>query len=274
MTPVPVVSATLTTRTVRECRNLDQNEGAWQACVGHSVGYLANYHEIRERLTVDPVFVVLPEAPDLTCRRCGGLGRSGTLDPDANFAGMRDCESCRGFGISPVYGCTRQCRWDFGGYVPPEGHWAAGTTEWAYRPQCSVDPGPSSYQGAIHERRQVVEWRATDVTVLPVVDQDDPIACLDFGDDRTHLLVVIGDDDLWDVTDEPWAADLEVGQFVLRLDGWEHLEQPHTEMVCPRCEGVGWIGPGMNAPICPDCGPKVWVPLSVPDGVLSWIELA
>lgn len=263
VTAVPVVSATLTTRTYKE--------------------FGADFPHDTERLTVDPVFVVLPEAPDLTCRECKGKGRKpGT--PISGFRPQLHCSSCRGFGISPVYGCTRQCRWDFGGYVPPEGHWAAGTTEWAYRPQCSVDPGPSSYQGAIHERRQVVEWRARRVEPLPVVDDLPPFE----GNRGWECVTVKGPWPLHRVwpgfgsakggwvdglSNAPWAVDLRPGQFVLRLDGWEHLEQPHTEMPC-GCDNGNVTHDDGSVDQCARCSSVCSVPLSVPDGVLSWIELA
>jgi len=198
MTAVPVVSATLTTRTVRE--RLTWN--GWERCIEWP-----NERPnpgLRERLTVDPAFVVLPEAPDLTCRSCGGVGVGDWLDTS------KDCPSCGGTGVSPVYAATWQCRHYTGG------PWVA---------LCGP-PGHSH-----HQRRQVVEWRATKVDVVVMSD----------------------------------------GECGVRLDGWEHLEQPHTEMPCPM-PGVRMGDAGVR--LCEVCNGTRRVPLSVPDGVLSWIELA
>jgi len=164
VTAVPVVSATLTTRTYKEFGD--------------------DFPHDAERLTADPVFVVVDAAPDLNG--------------------------------SPVYAATWQCR------TRPIGR---AWSEW------TPHPGTHSH-GYLSEweRRQVVEWRATKVDVVVMSD----------------------------------------GECGVRLDGWEHLEQPHTEMPCPM-PGVRMGDAGVR--LCEVCNGTRRVPLSVPDGVLSWIEL-
>lgn len=284
MTAVPVVSATLTTRTVREAFDgfnwWERSPRAIEAIGSHRP------QDIRERLSVDPVFVVVDAAPDLTCRTCEGTGArvhhrsDGTSFTDA-------CSSCGGSGVSPVYAATWQFRIESA---------AVGSTGW-WSPDydddlddCVAEMVAEGRRG--FERRQVVEWRATDVTVLPVVGPPGRLR-IEFWPHRDKHRVMLtergqvyrtnpdGGPPL-DVTDEPWAVDLRPGMCVLCLDGWEHLEQPHTEMAC-LCPGyrkgalTGTPGEFVRRPDwCSACSDETpgRVPLSVPDGVLSWIDLA
>jgi len=246
---VPVVSATLTTRTYKEFGD--------------------DFPHDTERLTVDPVFVVVDAAPDLTCRRCGGAHPSEYInDPPHTL-----CPTCDGTGVSPVYVATWQWRALPEFKVGDVWH-APGSDTTANRLFAAIGRTEADYADAF-ERRQVVEWRATDVTVLPVVGPPGRLR-IEFWPHRDKHRVMLtergqvyrtnpdGGPPL-DVTDEPWAVDLRPGQFVLRLDGWEHLQQPHTEMACKH----GRFSPHY-AEVCDDSGRK---PLSVPDGVLSWMEL-
>lgn len=242
MTAVPVVSTQLNTRTVRECYfDAPGSGGGWHTFGDHSCKHSAS----RERLTVDPVFVVLPEAPDLTCRDCHGTGESIEVAAEGTFEGRhwtsyKLCPSCNGTGVSPVYAATWQWR-----YI-------ASTKPTAWQDGLGVDT--KSVQ-----RRQVVEWRARRVEPLPVVGVNDEIKrpCVFVSRSGTPTMYPDGVG-YWH-PDEPWAVDLRPGQCVLRLDGLEHLQQPHTVEQCQCSDDL-------------DCGTTY--PLSVPDGVLSWIELA
>lgn len=238
MTPVPVVSTPLNTRTVREdCSCFAQMRT--KEC-GHTGG----------RLVADPAFVVLDAAPDLTCRECKGKGRKpGT--PLSGFRPQLHCTSCGGSGVSPVYAATWQ--WRFG----------AGSGEWHNK--TAVNPG-----GPNTQTRQLVEWRARRVEPLPVVGDDTPWV------NSHHVYLTSGGAELCMKTDDGWAGSVllditpTVGQFVLRLSDWEHLEQPYTAMPCPM-PGVRMGDAGVR--LCEVCNGTRRVPLSVPDGVLSWIEL-
>ena len=249
MTAVPVVSATLTTRTVRECRTEGPWDEPWKTCT-HGERHTLHGVEVRERLSVDPVFVVLPEAPDLTCRTCDGYGTV-VYDDDEEL-----CPSCGGTGGSPVYAATWQAINDDGNWYTPG------------RPLTKQD-----IERFPNDCRQVVEWRARRVEPLPVVGDSCPSSphIWRYTNGATPGAVVaysMGTNPSWthlDLTDEPWAVDLQPGMCVLRLSDWEHLEQPHTAMECSMA-GDYWHPR--------DCDCPGTLPLSVPDGVLSWIELA
>lgn len=268
---VPVVSATLTTRTVRECAHLigaGWHTTEWRpACSTAGVT-----HQARERLVVDPVFVPLPEAPDLTCRECGGDGRM------VDWTTEQPCDACGGTGVSPVYAATWQTvdmpLDPFEPFGPMVYEHSDGRRE-------PIPPPAPTVNDLFVARRQVVEWRATDVTPMPVVDDSVRTAI----PDTTHIVAHrTGEVSLWtsagprswhsSVLDEPWAADLRPGQLVLRLSGWEHLEQPHTEMACPMPDEAEDNPTTLDNGVCGTCNGSTRVPLSVPDGVLSWIELA
>lgn len=262
MTPVPVVSTPLNTRTVRELwlgtewvpiGNIllpeADREAVWSLAVGDE-------YAARERLVADPAFVVLPEVPDLTCRnpRCAG-GRVRGMAVGNNRPYL-NCPSCGGSGVSPVYAATEQWRTVLG--IPTPGPWR----------EMSDQKDPDLLRSLRNtECRQLVEWRARRVEPLPVRFEGDDY-------DWTDAHVLVDSDGVvmfgplltnqQPLDDEPWAADLQPGMCVLRLSDWEHLEQPYTEMACNDCGGHGSL-------TC--CAGYGRVPLSVPDGVLSWMEL-
>jgi len=198
--------------------------------------------------------VSLPPSPTMPCDICDG---SGEWSRDGGRE-VVPCERCNGTRTVPAPWliAIEQCR---------HPRWAEWDDYYSYRHAGGAVPGALGRTMeclTLHERRQVVVAESPAPDVLPVVDQDDPMACLDFGDDRTHLLLhdeAAGE--LQDVTGEPWATNLRPGMTVWRFTP-TLLDTPIVETAnrCP-CDGSDGI---THEPA---------VPLSLIEGVPTIIEV-
>lgn len=204
----------------------------------------------------------------VTCPECDGYGDCEGCDlPGPDVHPPWRCPRCDGVGTvpptvpeGPIGLVEEQCR------AKPQG--LDQGSPWRFRPECVNDKND-----ALHERRQRIVWVADKTVLLPVVDQDHPIAGLHFDDGRSHNLVMLDEDTLWDVTDEPWAAGLRPGQFVLLCSELRQVE-PITERRC-TCAEHGPVGGGMvvNTHCCPAWHSKSLVPLDVPAGAVHTVEV-
>jgi hypothetical protein len=212
---------------VRECQHAPFAQ--WQPDCGEAVPMFGEYHA-RIGRTVPPV------VPDFSepCPDCDGIGMVDKLiEGVASFVVDRDCPTCDGTGVvQRVYLAERQER------IMHDGQWDGWQADGFWMDE-TVKQNLTK-NGYRQTRLAVVSWYP--VTVLPVIDDDDEPP----NPDGTFLMIYSGDYEgtvyLWDgpedwagtdVTDEPWASDLEPGCVVVIPGDEVRLDEPITEMVEP-----------------------------------------
>ena len=230
MTPaVVLVEHPIPTSERRECRgaeNAHQPGGGWVAASECEwEGPDDERHETRSVTVAGPVWVPLNGVP--------------CINPRGNHLAHPICEVCGGAGvIAPSWDgitllATRRYR------VCEDGVWG----EWR-EPFCGHAYALSrGTRPSTTERRQVIQWKAHDKLLLPVVDALPP-----FEGNGWECVTVEGPWPLHRVwpgfgsvkggwvdglSNAPWAASLRPGMFVARFDGLEAVEPAITRMPYP-----------------------------------------
>lgn len=144
----------------------------------------------------------------------------------------------------------------------------------------------------------VIQWKATQHTVLPVTDDYEALAGVYEGPAAVEITPggilqwwpewggAVDEDEVIDITAEVAHLDLRPGMYVVRFDGLEAVDPPITEMACSfpvnpgmgnafeaRCETYTPEGVAVLGGPCDGCDRSGRVPLSVQSGIVNRIEL-